>query len=371
MSCLLIVLSLLITSIPSLAQQNQNTQEQEIETLKKQVLDLQKKFQTVENVEKMELAAKLAEANTKLANAEFGKFERELRDSNNKWLWGWTTFFVGIAAVIGVALWFVVKSLVADRVEKSLNGFKESVAQLDEIKTQLEVLQKEQVVSVLERLHHFDLIYDSPYHKQTEVLSENALLDVFSDETRRLELRYKAAVVLADKKYVGLVSLLLEFVNSVVNSERSMEVKSNARDFINLIGQGNTEEAYQGLKKFMNRLLTENPKCKDWFLTYTAFSLADISLKLEMVDSVSVLKKVLPDLEDTHKEGQALTRLVVYFDMYNESEAIKEILTRHVTSKMRGLETRCLTFLEKYDPDFVTEWKAQKAQNNTENAESS
>ena len=369
-----LLLSIVVSS--SFGQQNQNTQEQEIEILKNRVSELEGKLQTVENVEKMELAAKLAEAeaklteaNAKLMKADFGKFERELRDSNNKWLWGWTGFFVGVVAIIGIAFWFSVRSLIADRVEKNLNGFKKAVAQLEEIKNQLKVLQKEQAVSVLERLHHFDLIYDSPYHKQTEVLSEDALLDVFSDETRHLELRYKAAVVLADKKFVGLASLLLECLNSVVNSER-MEVKSNARDLVNLLGQIKTPETYQGLKKFLNRLLTENLKNKDWFLTYTAFALADISFELEIEDSISILKKVLPDLKDTHQEAKALTRLAIYFDMFNESEAIKEILIRHVTSKMRGLETRCLKFLENHDPDFVRDWKDKKESANTESEES-
>ena len=71
--------------------------------------------------------AKLAEANAKLRNAEFSKFERELRDANDGWLMKWNGFFLGVLSVIGVALWFSVKSLIADRIEKSLNGFKEAV----------------------------------------------------------------------------------------------------------------------------------------------------------------------------------------------------------------------------------------------------
>ena len=47
---------------------------------------MEKQLQTVENVEKMDLQAKLADANAKLANTEFGKFERKLRDSNDDWL---------------------------------------------------------------------------------------------------------------------------------------------------------------------------------------------------------------------------------------------------------------------------------------------
>ena len=80
------------------AQQNQSAQklEQKIEALEKQLLEMQKQLQAVENVEKMALQAKLAEANTKLANAEFGKFKRELKDSNDEWLKRWSSWFVGV-----------------------------------------------------------------------------------------------------------------------------------------------------------------------------------------------------------------------------------------------------------------------------------
>ena len=64
------------------AQQSQNTQksDSEIEALKKRVSEIEKQLQTVENVEKIDLQAKLAEANAKLINAEFGKFERGLEN---------------------------------------------------------------------------------------------------------------------------------------------------------------------------------------------------------------------------------------------------------------------------------------------------
>ena len=132
-ACLLLaVLSIIILPLLS-AQQDQNSQrpDPEVAALKERILELESKLQTVENVEKMELAAKLAEANAKLANAEFNKFERELRDSNDRWLMKWNAFFLGVLAVIGVALWFSVKSLIADRVEKSLNEFKETVDQVN------------------------------------------------------------------------------------------------------------------------------------------------------------------------------------------------------------------------------------------------
>lgn len=107
--CLLLAASLGIIFLPSFAQQNQNTQKSdpEIETLKEHISVLQNQLWTVEN-EKIELTAKLldaqaklADANAKLINTEFGKLERELRDSNQKWLIGWIIFFLTALAVVG------------------------------------------------------------------------------------------------------------------------------------------------------------------------------------------------------------------------------------------------------------------------------
>ena len=87
-ACLLLVALLGMISPPLPAQQNQNSQKAntQVEALEKRVSELEKQLQIVENVEKLDLQAQLAEANAKLANAEFSKFERDLRDSNDEWL---------------------------------------------------------------------------------------------------------------------------------------------------------------------------------------------------------------------------------------------------------------------------------------------
>ena len=190
--CLLMAILLGIIFPLSFAQQSQNTQKPnpEIEALKKQISELQNQLQTVENVEKMELAAKLADANAKLVNAEFGKFERELKDSNDGWMMKWNAFFLGVLAVIGVALWFSVKSLIADRVEKSLNGFKKAVDQVNTLKNELRILRKVQAVSMLEATFQPDFGSELGYPKENEErrevalkeLSEETLLDVFGDK---------------------------------------------------------------------------------------------------------------------------------------------------------------------------------------------
>ena len=101
---LLLAALLGIAAFLSLAQQNQNTQKPnpEIETLKNRISELESKLQTVENVEKMELAAKLAESEARLINTEFGKLKLELKESNQQWLWNWTAFLGVMFAVFGL-----------------------------------------------------------------------------------------------------------------------------------------------------------------------------------------------------------------------------------------------------------------------------
>ena len=101
-------------------------------------------FQT--GSKKVELQAELADANTKLINAEFSKFERGLKDSNDERMRNWLIVFGVIVSIVGVALGFVVKSLIADRVEKNLDGFKGAVKAQDIIKDQLETLETQYAV---------------------------------------------------------------------------------------------------------------------------------------------------------------------------------------------------------------------------------
>ena len=380
----------------SFAQQNQTTQKPnpEIEALKNRILELENKLQTVESVEKMELATKLAEANAKLRNAEFNKFKNELRESNNQWLKSWGTWFLTIigifvAILLGVSavFWFWLRSradqLIADSVEKSLNGFKEAVAQQEVIRNQLEVLEKEHAVSVLENAPEPYLRHEHLQSEQIKALQEEVLLRVFEDETRLMEIRCGAAEVLAVRKSPLLVFPLLEFLNSAVDSDFDWEASGDTQGlpyrFLNLVGQFRTDETYQGLTKFLNYLLTENPKHKNLFLALTAVHFAGISVELKMEDSVSVMKKVIPLLTDAEplplsryaaRLPQVLSYLVEYFDTFNEPEGIKEILTNDLTDRMPDVKTQCLELLQKHDPDFVKDWKARKETPNTETEES-
>ena len=397
-ACLLLGLSLTIIASLLSAQQNQSSQKPnlEVEALKKRISVLESQLQTVENVEKMELAAKLADANEKLRNAEFGKFERELRDSNNEWLRTWSLWFVSIIGflvlIVGGAFWFWLRSradqLIADRVEKSLNGFKAAVEQVDTLKNELKeavgqvnilqnqirILEKEHAVSVLADSVHLDYS-ESLDSEQIKPIPDRALLDLLADKTRDLDFRYKAAEVLAVRKNPKLVLPVLELLNSVVDSrvdwENSYDQELRLRRLVNFLGQLHTQESYEGLAKFLDRLLTEDIKLKDLFLTWTVFSLAYVSKGLNNGDSVPILRRAIPHLDVRPDEDKALNHLAEHFEKFNEPEGIKGLLVNGLTDEMPGVEAKCLELLQKHDPEFVEKWQAEKETVNAENGESS
>ena len=299
----------------SFAQQDQIRQSQdlEVESLKKRISELESKLQTVENVEKMELAAKLADANANLRNSGIDKFKRELKDTNDEWLREWSLWFLTIigifvAILLGVSyvFWYWLKTkadqLIIDEVKKSLNRFKEAVDQVNILKNQIRILEKENAASVLgnsmsnepEESIEAKLYFGS---EQIKVLPEQAILDVFNDDTRSVSLRCNAADVLANRKSIQLVSPLLAFLNSSVNSKRYDQAgsgtKMNLCRLVYCLVYVPTLETYVGLTEFLNRLITENPRHRDLFLTITVFSLASVSVELNRRDSLSILKRTV------------------------------------------------------------------------------
>ena len=384
---LLLIALLGITVSASIAQQNQNVPktDTEVEALKNRVSELEGKLQTVENVEKMELAAKLAEAkakhdkaHAKLIDTDIDKLKGELRESNNDWLRAWNNWFLGIvsviAVIIGAAIWLVLKTLIEKGIEKRLDGFKESVDKVSILEDQIKILEKEHAASVLEIWNDARLSSLELHPEQIKALTEEVLLDVFNDKTRDLEIRFAAIEVLAARKSSLLVIPVLNFLNSVVDSDidwgTSSEPDRYSRQFLTRLSKIHDEETYQGIKNFLNRLITENPKNKDLFLSWTAHSLARVSIELDMKDSIDMLREVIPDLIELKPEEVVLTTLAKYFDKFQEHEGIKEILTNGLTDNLLDVEKQCLELLEKYDPDFVRKWKAQKEDTNTESEES-
>ena len=313
-ACLL--LGALLGMIPPLllAQQNQNTQklDSEIETLKKRVSELEKQLQTVENVQKLDLQAKLAEANAKLANTEFGKFERELRDSNDEWLRNWGILFLAFLSVVGIGVWSWLKNrtnqLIETEVGKNLNGFKKAVESQDLIKNQLRELEKEYATSILRDYASFRLDEEDFHPEQIKVFRDETLLELFADKRHDTVFRYRMAEILAARKSLQLVSPALELLNSVVDSDSDIDYEEELYlpGYVTLFTKIYTLEAYQGLREFLNRLLTENPKHKDLFLTETVFSLAWVSIKLNIKDSVPILRMAIPYLQIRQQEHQAI-----------------------------------------------------------------
>ena len=380
----------------SFAQQNQTTQQSdpEIETLKKRISELESKLQSVENVEKLELAAKLAEANAKLAdaqtkllNAEIDKYTGKLKDANDEWLRTWSLWFIGIISFFVVILlgvsgifWFWLRAradqLIADEVEKRLKGFEAAVAQVNILRNQIRILEKEHAASVLEGSVHLPDSRGQLYSETTRALPDGGLLDLIADNTRGFDFRYKAAEVLAVRKNPKLIFPVLELLNSVIDSEvkldDSYDSERRLHGLVDFLGQLHTQEAYDRLKTFFNRLLTENPRHKDIFLTRTVFGLAEISTKLGIGELTSDLKNVVQDLDFKQRVNERLMKLAVYFDQFNEPDGIIEMLSppRCLIIGLTDVEDKCLKLLENHNPEFVEEWLRLKEAPDPETEES-
>ena len=361
----LLFLALLGIRVPmSFAQPDQNYQKlaQEMEVIKTQFSALQNQLQTVENTEKIKLfaeladaKAKLSDANAKLMNAEFEKFERELRDSNDGWLMKWNGFFIGVLAVIGVALWFSVKSLIANRVEKSLNGFKEALAQVDTLKNEFKeavdilenkigVLDREYAAEVVERFIYYPLGDEDSYPEQVKELSEDALLDVLDDGTRNPFTRIRALEILTRRKSPRLVSPALEFLNSTLDLHQdnfpSLHSAHHLETVVKFLGLTPRQETYEGLTKFLNRLLREPAELKHLLLAETVSSIAWISHELNKEDWRSLLKTSISHLD-------------------NEPGTLKGILN-HLPEHMPDrddFKDYLLELLEKHDTEFVSNYR--------------
>ena len=386
-ACLLLAALAGMISPLLLAQQTQSTQksETEIEVLEKRVSEIEKQLQSVENAEKLDLQAKLAEANAKLITADFDKFKGELGTASEERLRSWSHWlfgiFLGVLGFIvltsGAAIVFWLKSLIADRVERNLDRFKAAVDEQDEIKNRLGMLEKQYVASVLASVIDYDLLDGRPQPGPIKALREEALLQVFDDDEIYYPiLVYKAAEALAARKSPRLVSPLLDRLSAAAGSDLNPPFDPftvprlpNWPDAVQFLEYMQTPEAYEGLKEFLNRLLTEDLTSTNWFLGKTVSSLVQVGFKLNMRDSVPILRTAIPHLNDSHIEGESLGELARYFDIFNEPIGLKEILIYHVTSERSGMEdveNRCLDLLQKYDPDFVEEWRARETSDNSE-----
>ncbi len=389
---LLFIALLGIAVSASVAQQNQNAPktDKDFEALQKRISELEGKLQTVENVEKMELAAKLAEAQAKLTNADIDKYRRELKDENDEWLRTWSLWIVGIIGflvlILGGGFWYWLRSkadqLIATEVEKRLDIFQDSIEQVDTLtnelkgavgkvdllETQITILNKEHAADIIEKsiLHQYDEAY---YLEIIKNVTEEALLDLFNDSTRHIRVRSRAIKALADKKSTKSISPVLEFLNSTLDSDTykdaGFDTQLELKRLVDYLGMTHTQESYDGLTIFLDRLLQDDTEMTDFYITWTVFSLAYIGSAINTGSSVSIMKEAIPSMQAHFDAEQAYQNLAGYFDKFNEPDGIKEILSNFglMTSDIK--ET-CLTLLQKHDPVFVEEQRAAEMTTNTE-----
>ena len=378
---LLLAVLLGIIAPVSFAQLNPSSQN---EVLKKRISVLESQLQTVESVEKIELMAKLADANAKLTdanaqfmNVEFSNFERKLRDSNDDWLIKWIIIFLAFISAVGIAILTVIwnhfkstiDSLIASEVGKRVNRFEESVNEVDILKNHIKeaigqvsileskvrVLNKEHAVEVVERFMSYPLSDEDSFPEQMQELSEEALLDVLGDGTRNLYIRIRVLEILTRKESDQLVSPVFELLNSTLDShqdqELSLSIASDLRDIVGLLGWTPTQDTYEGLTKFLNRLLVrKNTEFKALLLAATASSFARVSRELNKENWVSELKTSFSRLD-------------------KEPETIKDILHfLDETADVDDFEDYLLELLEKHETE--NDQSERKANANTENEES-
>ncbi len=364
-----------LTISVSYAQQNQNVPNSDAEVEKLRI-----QLQTVEN-EKMAIETKLAEANTKLINADIDRLKGELRESNNDWLKSWSGWFLTIigifaAILLGVSyvFWYWLRTrtdkLIATEVEKRINRFQEAFDQVSKVKDELAVLEKEHAVTVLD---NSDIGYPVELEWHTEsikALSEEMLLNIFNDPTRDLGIRWAAADVLVIRKSERLVKPMLTFLNSIVISKVDPDIYQarfcDPIPYWDLISGFCNEETYQGVREFHNILTKEESENKDLFLRWTVFLLAQISLKLDTNDSIELLREVIPDMKDLEQSEIEVIALAKYFDKFQEYEAIKEILTNGLTKGIPNADTKCLELLPIQHLNFVKEWEKKRESTNSE-----
>lgn len=378
--CFILIALLGITISTSIAQENDDAPKTntEVETLQKRISELEDKLKVVENVEKMELAAKLAEAQAKLLNANIDKLKLELKDSNRQWLMTWIFIFLGVLSVVGSSIGYTVltqltskmDNLIATEVEKRVDEFKESIEKVKILEPKVRILNKEHAASVLENFNNPTLWHKEDHPEQIRTLKNEVLLDLFSDKTRYVGIRVAAIEVMGARGSQIFLNPVLTYLESIVDSEIDW-VESREPDYyfhrlLGRLSRIHNEESYQGIKSFLNQMINENPKNINLFLPWTVFALSEISIVMELRDSIDVLKKVIPEMKELKPNVVVLQKLAEYFDKFNEPEGIKLILEHLEADKMPNVRNECLELLEKHDPDFVNEQRAAETTTNTE-----
>ena len=264
------------------------------------------------------------------------------------------------------------------------NQIKEAQDQLDPLKNQIRVLEKENAISVLrlsKASYHPSPTYSYP--EKINALPEEILLDVFGDEMCDLYIRGRTAQVLTQRQSTRLLSPLLELLNLLLDSVVDKEIDEEwdwtttegMRVLVQCLEYIRVQETYEELIKFLDRLLSmENSKDRNWLLTYTVCSLAWVIRELNKSDSIPTLRRTIPYLQPHGVSTQAGNNLAWYFDRIKDPEAIKEILICVTGEKYynRDMEEHFLKLLEGHDTyiGFVHDWRERRAAADAESEDS-
>lgn len=363
--------------------QNYQNLESEFEALQERVAALEILPQTGQDDGKTNLATQPANANTRLINFDFDKLKLELKESNQQWLWDWTSFLGVMFAVFGLALWFVVKSLIADRVEKDLKGFQESVEQAKKQQERIRIIEREYAALMLAEPEEITQDDEYIYSDTVMSLSKQTIIDVINHKTYSIYVRIRAAEILKKRNPERSLPVLLEMVNSFLDADviRDEDIDAiwHLRDLVPLFKDIHNEKTYRRLSKLLARVqkLNDDTDLKKVYLNWIVFSLAYIGAALNIESAISTMRVALPNIEISVEDSNSLVEdsnnletLVNYFYKFQEYEGIKEILTNGLTDDFPEVEKQCLEVLERHDPNFVKDWKDKKEVNNTESEES-
>ena len=199
----------LLTTTSVLFAQQDNSQkiEQELNDLKKEVGELKKQLKGLEDIDKLELAAKYFNAQDKLLNTEFDYLKRKLTEHNRNWGLLWVGIFFAIFGLVGVWAKNTMRRRIEDVVEVNLEGFKNALKQL-------EILQEGHAFSVLDSTIMFP-VGSSIISQAIRPLQKEPLLKILRNREHYYEIRHRAAEVLAEKELTAAVPDLLNFLNAV------------------------------------------------------------------------------------------------------------------------------------------------------------
>ena len=161
----------------------------------------------------------------------------------------------------------------------------------------------------------------------------------------------------------------LKLLDSIIDSKLELDFDRGRylKHIVNLCSYINAQETCDEFAIFLNRLLTEDLKQRDLLITGIVFLIADISLQLDRGNSVAMLRRGIPHLNLRGEHDRPIL-LVKFFDRFNEPTGIEDFLNHHGTGLTSDDEQTCLDLLQRHNPEFVANWRAQHTTDDVESS---